>query len=512
MEKNTMKLYERDLPGEFSLEKNFTNSAYKKFLDNLDPELLSIFKDDDYYGYGTWFYEKALNFYNENKGEMDWENLDTFVKDFLETEGASVIQGLNNIKKKNDNEREARRTGKVNGKKVWHWEYEDDPDDGTRRSYKADGVDPVNGTYDGVYESIQILKQQGYRVVLNESIINETVDIADEVRELLENDGYDENEIEELMDYTAIDDMAADGSNAREIADKLIDNVYGNLKFESKMNESVKDEIENKIYELAEEFGHGVSEQGNGYLIYNNNIAVEDDDEFKDKLEEELGSTISYDDDGNGNLFVWIENIVESTQMNEAINNPDEPASKKQLWALFCITKQDWRDKNLTKGEASELIQKYSGERPQKSAVTAKSLDSKIKEDIMNNLKPKLDKQMAKAFGLQSVVGDADLEGNLIPGGKRYKFFGSGCGWAWVKYDKRNKKLGEILEKYDDIYRHGYFEKFANEYIKKYKERELGAVLSQDIDIQCIIKQAALDFAESIGINVKGAYVNSRLD
>jgi predicted Fe-Mo cluster-binding NifX family protein len=202
--------------------------------------------------------------------------------------------------------------------------------------------------------------------------------------------------------------------------------------------------------------------------------------------------------------------LNESTQIDEAINNPDEPASKKQLWALFCITKQDWRDKNLTKGEASELIQKYSGERTtqNKEALSVNS----IKKDIIQNLKPKLDKQMAKAFGMQSVVGDADLEGNLIPGRKRYKFFGSGCGWAWVKYDKRNKKLGEVLDKYDDVYRKVFFEKFANEYIKKYKERELGAVLSQDIDIQCIIKQAALDYAESIGINTKGAYVNSRLD
>ena len=202
--------------------------------------------------------------------------------------------------------------------------------------------------------------------------------------------------------------------------------------------------------------------------------------------------------------------LNESTQIDEAINNPDEPASKKQLWALFCITKQDWRDKNLTKGEASELIQKYSGERTtqNKEALSVNS----IKKDIIQNLKPKLDKQMAKAFGMQSVVGDADLEGNLIPGRKRYKFFGSGCGWAWVKYDKRNKKLGEVLDKYDDVYRKVFFEKFANEYIKKYKERELGAVLSQDIDIKCIIKQAALDYAESIGINTKGAYVNSRLD
>lgn len=207
--------------------------------------------------------------------------------------------------------------------------------------------------------------------------------------------------------------------------------------------------------------------------------------------------------------------LNESTQIDEAINNPDEPASKKQLWALFCITKQDWRDKGLTKGEASELIQKYSNERHEKALATAKSkqsLESKIGDDIMNNLKPKLDKQMAKAFGLQSVVGDADLEGNLIPGGKKYKFFGSGCGFAWVKYDKRNKKLGEVLDKYVEIYRKGFFEEFAKEYIKKYKERELGAVLSQDVDIQCIIKQAALDFAEKIGINTKGAYVNSRLD
>ena len=375
-ERNNMKLYEKDWPGEFSLKDNFSNSAYREFLDTLKndyPELVPFFKDEDNYGYGSWFYEKAFDFYKENKGEINWENMDKFVKDFLETDGKSLIQNLKNLKKRDDNLNDARRTGKVNGKKVWHWDYEEDPDDGTRHQFKADGVNPVDGTYDGVYEStklkeaIEILEQQGYRVVLNES-----------------------------------------------------------------------------------------------------------------------------------------------TQIDEAINNPDEPASKKQLWALFCITKKDWRDKNLTKGEASELIQKYSGERTtqNKEALSTNS----IKKDIIQNLKPKLDKQMAKAFGMQSVVGDADLEGNLIPGRKRYKFFGSGCGWAWVKYDKRNKKLGEVLDKYDDVYRKVFFEKFANEYIKKYKERELGAVLSQDIDIQCIIKQAALDYAESIGINTKGAYVNSRLD
>ena len=243
-----MKLYERDLPGEFSLKNNFADSAYQKFLNKLKndyPELVPYFKDDDDYGYGTWFYEKALNYYSEKKGEMNWENLDNYIKDFLETDGKYIIKSLNKEKQNNDNMKAARKTGKVDGKKVWHWEYEDDPDDGTRHQYKADGVNPMDGTYDGVYEStklkesIEILEQQGYRVLKEDA---------------------------------------------------------------------------------------------------------------------------------------------------------DEPASSRQLWALFCIYKKDFRNQGLTKGEASELIKKGSSERPAKSS--GKSLDAKICEHIETVLKPKLDKKI----------------------------------------------------------------------------------------------------------------------
>lgn len=202
--------------------------------------------------------------------------------------------------------------------------------------------------------------------------------------------------------------------------------------------------------------------------------------------------------------------LNESAQIDEAINNPDEPASKKQLWALFCIYKKDFRNQGLTKSQASELIKKGVAEKQQKSS--GKSLESKICEHIETVLKPKLDNKMADAFDNQSVVGDADLEGNLIPGRKRYKFFGGGCGYAWIKYDGRNKKLGEVTDEYLEIYRKKYWKKFAEEYIRKYKEKEMGAVLSQDLDIQYAIKQAALDFAESIGINIGKAYVDGRLD
>ena len=122
-----MKLYEKDLPGEFSLENNFSDSAYDEFLDKLEkdyPELVPYFKNEDDYGYGSWFYKKALNFYSENKGDMDFGNIDEFVKDFLETEGKYIIKNLNKEKEKNDKLIAARKTGKVDGKKVWHWEYE----------------------------------------------------------------------------------------------------------------------------------------------------------------------------------------------------------------------------------------------------------------------------------------------------------------------------------------------------------------------------------------------------
>lgn len=41
---------------------------------------------------------------------------------------------------------------------------------------------------------------------------------------------------------------------------------------------------------------------------------------------------------------------------NVVMLNPDEPATKKQLWALHCITKLDTRDWIMTKAEASNLI------------------------------------------------------------------------------------------------------------------------------------------------------------
>lgn len=120
-------------------------------------------------------------------------------------------------------------------------------------------------------EATSILKRAGYKV------LNETVDIVDEVRDLLKHYGYDDDTIEnEIMDYSFIDDSAKIGCDAYEIADELLDAVYGKVNLD----------------------------------------------------------------------------VNEST-MNEALEGP---ATSKQLWTLFKLTKQDYRNKNLSKEDAFKMI------------------------------------------------------------------------------------------------------------------------------------------------------------
>ena len=49
---------------------------------------------------------------------------------------------------------------------------------------------------------------------------------------------------------------------------------------------------------------------------------------------------------------------------NKELNNPQDPATKSQLWALFCATKRDHRNDNLTKQQAFEILQKLNEGKP----------------------------------------------------------------------------------------------------------------------------------------------------
>lgn len=271
------------------------------------------------------------------------------------------------------------------------------------------------------------------------------------------------------------------------------------------------------IFELLTSFGISATDDEVERLMwtYINSGRKPENSNAEDILEFDIDNAPDTIIDYTGDFVDWIKRgqyktgpVDESVQINE---DADEPATKKQLWALFCIYKKDFRDQGLTKGEAAEMISKAQEEKPYVK-TKGKSLDKQICEHIENYLKPKLDKKMEEAFGMKSVVGDADMEGNLVPGGKRYKFFGGGCGFAWLVYDRRNKKIGEIAKKYEEIYRDKYWDKFRKEYVRKFKEKELGAVLSQDLDIQYTIQYAIVNFMKSIGMNVDNVSVDGRLD
>lgn len=51
------------------------------------------------------------------------------------------------------------------------------------------------------------------------------------------------------------------------------------------------------------------------------------------------------------------------------MENPNSPATPRQLWALFCATKEDHRKKGLTKQEASDVLSTLNG----KSGFTSRN-------------------------------------------------------------------------------------------------------------------------------------------
>lgn len=74
--------------------------------------------------------------------------------------------------------------------------------------------------------------------------------------------------------------------------------------------------------------------------------------------------------------------VVHNEVLDEAINNPDDPATSRQLWALFCMTKKDYRGKGLTKQQASDLI----GELKSGKKIEDKTTDEKNQKEGENAL------------------------------------------------------------------------------------------------------------------------------
>lgn len=192
-----------------------------------------------------------------------------------------------------------------------------------------------------------------------------------------------------------------------------------------------------------------------------------------------------------------------------------EEATKKQLWALYCLTKKDYRNSGLSKEEASNLLSELIGDKETKTNKPVKAQIS-LKDELIQYLNSNISKIVEAAkdsLKIESIVMNDTRY--MKDNGKRYAFVGFGCAFVWIEFDKRSKKAKEIYQIARQI-RYDYSTTFEKQFDKKVVEyyKNIGcplqALFQQDENIQNAYFWLVTEFMKYKG--VKNAYVMSRLD
>lgn len=196
------------------------------------------------------------------------------------------------------------------------------------------------------------------------------------------------------------------------------------------------------------------------------------------------------------------------------MENPNAPATSRQRWALYLITKKDYRDVELTKQEAADLIKelgdpnykkgKDSNYKKDKPARTSSTLASKLEEYMVDHFE-EIWKACTESMGIKSVVEEDKSNGQNR---KRFAMIGVGCSISYFKYRKNNKRAKEIAETGKKLIRGKIEDMFIARFTKderKYYERigcPLEAIFSQDGNIQSQCYYLVVKFAETQGIKM----------
>lgn len=113
-------------------------------------------------------------------------------------------------------------------------------------------------------------------------------------------------------------------------------------------------------------------------------------------------------------------------------------ATSRQRYALFCITKKDYRNTIISKEEASRLI----ADAQQQSNYQKKPKGS----DLFDYLSARVDElvgALTREFQVASKIVDDPA---FMKSKNQYLFLGSGCGFSYIQYDKRSKKAKSIVK------------------------------------------------------------------
>lgn len=186
-------------------------------------------------------------------------------------------------------------------------------------------------------------------------------------------------------------------------------------------------------------------------------------------------------------------------------------ATSRQLWALYCITKKDYRNENLSKEEAAKLISELGDKNYVKKTKAKKTLSEELLDYLYENFN-KIFSSAVESLDYKSVVqADPKFSNDT----RKFAFIGVGCGITYPVYRKNNKKLQEIAEAAYK-YRRGeildmFMSKFTKKEVKHYENIgcPLQAIWSQDQGMQLSYWEMVQSFAESKGLKMT---IKSMLD
>lgn len=190
-------------------------------------------------------------------------------------------------------------------------------------------------------------------------------------------------------------------------------------------------------------------------------------------------------------------------------NNAEKLATRKQLWAIYCLSKVDYRGKDLTRLDASNLIQRLKAEKAANNTQSApkpkkKTLEKEFIEYMTDKMQGVIN-TAKEALQVKSVI-ETDPMFTDKKNMKSYAFFGFGCGITIIDFDKRSK-VGKEIKELGSKHR---MTTFLNMFLKAFTQKEinyyqsvgcpLSAIYYQDIRINGAYEHAVADFMEMKGV------------
>lgn len=199
-------------------------------------------------------------------------------------------------------------------------------------------------------------------------------------------------------------------------------------------------------------------------------------------------------------------------------NNSVRSASSRQLWALYCITKRDYRNDNLSYEEASALIKKLGKKdyvkKPNKKS-NKNSMEEQFIEFYKANIMPEVVASLKEALDIKTIiVEDTSVVRGHGNNGEplAYNMRGFGCSFSYLDYDKRSKKAKEL----DEVFRSVRFKKCRDLVVAQFPkslvnqlEKEgtpIEALYCQDFDVNSTLFSGVVRFAKEV------LKINSRFD